>query len=268
MVCEVDEGLTGNPPSRHRRCSSHRRKLTASSSTVHRYYDPSTAQFLSQDPLVAQTGEPHAFAGDNPDNAADPFGLRWYYVRGKWHWYTGTRYAGMCHGAETHCGGPGTEASARASAQAKSDGGLWGFVRRLATDAWRPARVVLNAPETAVAVTGSYVTGGSCKWNSSLWVAECFNSGLAKVTGRPFTMGSAVMSPISEKQTRKQETQLCVGVNGWLNHETRHSDQWATFGPIFGLYYGIDSAIQGSGSQNRFEQAAGLYNGGYLNAQC
>jgi RHS repeat-associated protein len=40
-----------------------------------RYYDPSTAQFITTDPLVASTGEPYAYATDSPLNVADPFGL-------------------------------------------------------------------------------------------------------------------------------------------------------------------------------------------------
>jgi RHS repeat-associated protein len=40
-----------------------------------RVYDPATAQFLSSDPLEAITGEPYAYAGDNPLNASDPTGL-------------------------------------------------------------------------------------------------------------------------------------------------------------------------------------------------
>ena len=39
---------------------------------VYRYYDPSTEQFLSIDPLVAETGQPYAFASDDPLNATDP----------------------------------------------------------------------------------------------------------------------------------------------------------------------------------------------------
>jgi RHS repeat-associated protein len=42
---------------------------------VNRYYDPRTAQFLSVDPLVAETGQPFAYAGDDPVNASDPSGL-------------------------------------------------------------------------------------------------------------------------------------------------------------------------------------------------
>ena len=40
-----------------------------------RYYDPSTGQFVSRDPLVAKTRQPYAYAGDNPLNAVDPTGL-------------------------------------------------------------------------------------------------------------------------------------------------------------------------------------------------
>ncbi len=37
-----------------------------------RVYDPSTAQFLSVDPLKAVSGEPYSYAGDNPLNYSDP----------------------------------------------------------------------------------------------------------------------------------------------------------------------------------------------------
>jgi tripartite motif-containing protein 71 len=40
-----------------------------------REYDPSTAQFLSRDPLEAVSGEPYAYAADNPLNIGDPTGL-------------------------------------------------------------------------------------------------------------------------------------------------------------------------------------------------
>ena len=42
---------------------------------VHRYYDPSTAQFLSVDPLANATGTPYTFAADDAVNAIDPNGL-------------------------------------------------------------------------------------------------------------------------------------------------------------------------------------------------
>jgi len=40
-----------------------------------RVYDPNTYQFLSVDPMVADSGEPYSYAADNPVNLADPAGL-------------------------------------------------------------------------------------------------------------------------------------------------------------------------------------------------
>ena len=45
------------------------------SSTVHRYYDPTTGQFLSVDPAVSITGEPYAYVQGDPVNNSDPQGL-------------------------------------------------------------------------------------------------------------------------------------------------------------------------------------------------
>jgi RHS repeat-associated protein len=42
-----------------------------------RVYDPSTAQFLSADPLAAISGEPYGYAGDNPLSYGDSLGLLW-----------------------------------------------------------------------------------------------------------------------------------------------------------------------------------------------
>ena len=39
-----------------------------------RTYDPATAQFLTRDPLVALTGEPYSYVGDNPLTFSDPTG--------------------------------------------------------------------------------------------------------------------------------------------------------------------------------------------------
>jgi hypothetical protein len=39
-----------------------------------RHYGPATGQFLSVDPLVAQTGHPYQYAGDDPVNNSDPSG--------------------------------------------------------------------------------------------------------------------------------------------------------------------------------------------------
>ncbi len=39
-----------------------------------RTYDPATAQFLTRDPWVGLTGEPHSYVGDNPLTFTDPTG--------------------------------------------------------------------------------------------------------------------------------------------------------------------------------------------------
>jgi RHS repeat-associated protein len=40
-----------------------------------RWYDPTTGQFISVDPLEAQTGQPYSYADDDPINETDPSGL-------------------------------------------------------------------------------------------------------------------------------------------------------------------------------------------------
>jgi RHS repeat-associated protein len=42
---------------------------------VDRYYDPTTAQFISIDPMVAETQSPYGYVGGDPVNGIDPSGL-------------------------------------------------------------------------------------------------------------------------------------------------------------------------------------------------
>ena len=44
---------------------------------VNRYYDPSTGQFISVDPLVGITGQPYQYVNGDPLNFIDPLGLSW-----------------------------------------------------------------------------------------------------------------------------------------------------------------------------------------------
>ncbi len=46
-------------------------------SSVHRYYDPVTEQFLSVDAAVDTTDQPYSFTGGDPVNGSDPSGLCW-----------------------------------------------------------------------------------------------------------------------------------------------------------------------------------------------
>ena len=43
---------------------------------VNRYYDLYSGQFLSVDPLVAQTNQPYTYTNDDPINAGDPTGMQ------------------------------------------------------------------------------------------------------------------------------------------------------------------------------------------------
>jgi hypothetical protein len=45
--------------------------------SVARYYDPSTAQFLTRDPLEALTGSPYGYVAGDPPDGSDPSGLCW-----------------------------------------------------------------------------------------------------------------------------------------------------------------------------------------------
>jgi RHS repeat-associated protein len=44
---------------------------------INRYYDPTTANFTSPDPLLEVTGTPYAYGGNSPLNGLDPLGLCW-----------------------------------------------------------------------------------------------------------------------------------------------------------------------------------------------
>ena len=44
--------------------------------SINRYYEPTTDQFISVDPMVQDTDQPYAFVNDDPLNGGDPLGLR------------------------------------------------------------------------------------------------------------------------------------------------------------------------------------------------
>ena len=75
-----------------------------------RWYDPATDQFMSVDPLVAETGQPYAYAGDDPVNEGDPLGLfcwglcsfanAWNDTGRKVVHYAATHTVGLCANSE------------------------------------------------------------------------------------------------------------------------------------------------------------------------
>jgi len=80
-------GVCLRPGRPHRRpgleyCASHQHR--APDCLEHRYYDPTTGQFLSVDPLVTQTGQPYQYAADDPVNGSDPSGLNPWDIVNPW----------------------------------------------------------------------------------------------------------------------------------------------------------------------------------------
>ena len=56
-------------------CVSSARQVYAPYYLRNRYYDPSTGQFISRDPLSGTTRQPYAYVVDDPLNHIDPTGL-------------------------------------------------------------------------------------------------------------------------------------------------------------------------------------------------
>ncbi len=61
-------------PSRTR-CTRNRHQT---GSLVNRYYDPTTGEFMTVDPDLAETDQPYQYAGGDPMNSSDPTGLGGY----------------------------------------------------------------------------------------------------------------------------------------------------------------------------------------------
>jgi RHS repeat-associated protein len=127
---------------------------------INRYYDPATGQFLSVDPDLAETGQPYAFTGDDPLNATDPLGLRWFWVAtpghaATWHWYTGTTYDYLCPGNTTssHCGGPPASIEPTKSAPKPSPAPV--KMVTVTANASEPNAPVARVPQSSIA-TKSY----------------------------------------------------------------------------------------------------------------
>ena len=63
-----------------------------------RYYDPTTAQFLTRDPLAAVTGSAYGYVNDNPLNGSDPSGLCTSNVFSAGFWGDGNCLSGLVGG--------------------------------------------------------------------------------------------------------------------------------------------------------------------------
>jgi len=134
---------------------------------INRYYDPTTSQFLSVDPMNQSTGQPYLFGGDNPVNAGDPSGLasgylsinQIYLAFSRWH----VQQAEAAAAAEPQVG---TEAQALAGleswlypaggyAPSSNNPFLWALFVGSISAANRQAQAVANAQD-------DYMCGGPC----------------------------------------------------------------------------------------------------------
>src|SRR5215218_10202797 len=112
------------------------------------------------------------------------------------------------------------------------------------------SRAVANLSVSAVAVTWGWAHGGTCDLHGDLTVTcESMHGGYANggtTVGNVWLFGD-------------------LGGTERHRHESRHSDQWAMFGPAFPALYGAESARTGGDyNRNVFERWAGLHDGGYL----
>jgi hypothetical protein len=111
------------------------------------------------------------------------------------------------------------------------------------------SRAVANVPLTAAAVAWGRAHDGRCDLHSDLSVScSAMHGGY---TNAGTTVGNVWLYGDLDGADRHR-------------HETRHSDQWAMFGPAFPAWYGAESArTHGDFHRNVFERWAGLHDGGY-----
>ncbi len=111
------------------------------------------------------------------------------------------------------------------------------------------SRAVVNLPTTAAAVAWGRAHDGRCDVHGDLTVTcASMRDGY---TNAGTTFGNTWL--FGDK-----------GGSARHRHESRHSDQWAMFGPAFPAFYGAECArTHGDFRRNVFERWAGLHDGGY-----
>jgi hypothetical protein len=111
------------------------------------------------------------------------------------------------------------------------------------------SRAVANVPVSAAAVAWGRAHGGDCDLHGDLTVSCASMHGGYANAGTTF--GNVWLYGELDGADRHR-------------HESRHSDQWAMFGPSFPALYGAETArTHGDFHRNVFERWAGLHDGGY-----
>lgn len=145
------------------------------------------------------------------------------------------------------------------------------MTRRVLNGVYLPVRAAITAPVSAVALAVNYgysrLPGRNVeyRWNREHWVFVC--------PGGPTSLGAGATTFGGVINTRLSYDALLSGNDGQLMwHETKHTDQWAIFGPAFAAVYGVAALWDligvkrkgwPLGSHNAFEIWAGLTEGGY-----
>lgn len=148
--------------------------------------------------------------------------------------------------------------------------GLIGF-GDIASGAWHAVRTVVTTPVSTTAMAVNLAYGAlpgrdvSCRWNGANAVAVC--SGGPTILGAGATTLGAVINT-----NQSYDDFLAANDCRLIAHETKHTDQWAIFGPGFGLLDGVAAGADWAasrafgwdeGTHNPFEIWAGLEDGGY-----
>lgn len=125
---------------------------------------------------------------------------------------------------------------------------LDGRACRACRKTWAYMRFSSNVPVTAAALALARAGGAKgCKFRTG---------GMIICTGAKWGFGKGGTTYGNVFLTGGTKVDAAL-----LRHETKHADQWAIFGPGFGVQYLITYAIQGE--CNVYEKSAGYKDGGY-----
>jgi len=211
---------------RHRRCARHGRKTPwsarvsgpttiehAPGRTVHRYYDPTTGEFLTVEPEVATTRQPYLYAGEDPVNETDPSGMQctsteWVIEPGVCTVNTGiwgsgppsgnqplyTAYHSLEYGyCQLYCGTTNQEK----------------FVLTQVRTYWDELTPQLDASEAAFDTMLSFVTQNYANQPSSIYFSDC-------IMGVPSCVGALVQNEGSGPNGFDYQETHDNSINWWM----------------------------------------------------
>jgi hypothetical protein len=125
---------------------------------------------------------------------------------------------------------------------------------------WKPLLTLANGTTGAGVLVALAGRAKIRRGRDGVLIAEGYRRKLPAATC--FTVGSVVLTKRSAEWLLAEEQRALFG------HESRHTGQYAVFGPLFWPAYwaacGWSYALTGSyGARNAFERHAGLADGGY-----